>query len=58
MSTSPVYLPVDAEAARDSAMAAFARHCGSIANRDLHEWPALQEWTLAEPRRFWRAFVD
>jgi acetoacetyl-CoA synthetase len=58
VSISQIYLPVDAEAARNSAMAEFARNCGSLANRDLQEWPALQGWALAEPRRFWRAFVD
>ena len=58
MSASQVYLPVDAAAARSSAMADFASYCGRLAGRDLQEWPALQQWTLAEPRRFWRAFVD
>ena len=57
MSDSQVYLPVDAAAAKASAMADFARHCGALAGRDLSEWPALQSWALAEPRRFWREFV-
>ena len=58
MSDSQVYLPADAAAARGSAMAEFARHCGSLAGSDLQEWSALQDWTLADPRRFWRAFID
>lgn len=58
MSASQVYLPVDSDAARASAMAGFARYCSDLAGRDLQEWAALQAWTLAEPQRFWRAFVD
>ena len=58
MNDSQVYLPADTVAARASAMAEFARHCGTLADADLQEWPALQEWTLAQPSRFWRAFID
>ncbi|MET0660101.1 MAG: hypothetical protein ABW110_18320, partial [Steroidobacteraceae bacterium] len=57
MSEPAIYLPLEENHARASAMRAFADYCGHEARQEFADYLALQRWAVANTGYFWQLFL-